>query len=105
MDDSKEMKFSEWAILEIMGHRKVAGLVSEQFIAGAGFIRIDIPENENKMTTQFYSPTSMFSITPSTEEIARRFAKQVFTPPVSRYELSEHVRYESEEDEPEDFGV
>lgn len=32
-----------WAILELMGHRRLAGYVSEQEIAGAAFIRVDVP--------------------------------------------------------------
>jgi len=53
--------FKEWAILELMGHRRLAGLVSEQQIGGASFIRIDIPGKDGPLlsefqATQFYSP-------------------------------------------------
>ena len=35
--------FEGWAILELMGHRRLGGLVTEQEIAGAAFLRIDVP--------------------------------------------------------------
>lgn len=37
--------FEGWAILELMGHRRLGGYLTEQEIAGAAFIRIDIPEH------------------------------------------------------------
>lgn len=33
-----------FAIVEIFGHQKIAGEVSEQSLAGTGFVRIDVPE-------------------------------------------------------------
>jgi hypothetical protein len=35
--------FEGWAFLELMGHRRLAGKVSEATIAGVGFIRLDVP--------------------------------------------------------------
>lgn len=34
-----------WAILELMGHRRLGGYVREVTLAGAGFFRIDIPDD------------------------------------------------------------
>src|ERR1700738_48765 len=39
----QEAKFSEWVVLELMGHRKLAGLLTEQEIAGHGFLRLEVP--------------------------------------------------------------
>jgi len=48
--------FSDWAILELMGHRRLGGYVSQQEIAGAAMLRIDIPgEDGQPAATQFYS--------------------------------------------------
>ena len=63
--------FDEWAVVELLGHRKVVGRVTEQQIAGAGFLRVDIPGEGQDFTTQFYGPASIYCITPTTEEIAR----------------------------------
>lgn len=81
--------FEEWAILELMGHRKLAGLVREATIAGGAFIRIDIPAVEpGKWTaTQYYSPASVYCMTPCTEALARQTAASYQPVPVNRYEL------------------
>ena len=79
-------KFEEWAILELMGHRRLAGKVSEQVIAGQGFIRIDIPNGE-KMTTQFYGPGSVYALTPVAEDVARRLAASINAAPINPWEF------------------
>ncbi len=74
-----EEKFQEWCILELMGHRRLAGLVTEVAIGGASFLRLDVPmlEDEEKMVTQFYSPAAVYCITPTIEKIARDVARRV----------------------------
>ena len=47
------------AILELMGHRKLAGLVREVQIAGAGFLRIDAVTPDGPLT-MFYPPSSVY---------------------------------------------
>lgn len=80
--------FEGWAILELMGHRKLAGYVSEQAIGGAAFVRIDVPaEGETNVATQFYSPSAVYCITPTTEDLARKVAKGAQPAPVTRWEL------------------
>lgn len=89
--------FSEWCVLELMGHRKLAGLVTEQQIAGQGFLRLDIykagepltlaPQEDSHVATQFYSPSSVYCITPCSEDTARAFATAHQIQPVSRWEL------------------
>lgn len=73
-------KFAEWAIVEIMGHRLGAGFVTEHFVAGKGFIRIDVPEvrlsmfNDDRSPayTKLFGPEAVFSISPCSEEYVRR---------------------------------
>lgn len=77
--------FAEWAIVELMGHRRLAGYLTEQEIAGKGFLRLDIPGDPP--ATQFYSPTSVYAITPTTEAIARAVATSTRPMPVQRWEL------------------
>lgn len=54
MTDEKPA-FEGWAILELMGHRRLGGHVSEATVAGAGFLRIDVPDASTVSTT----PTSV----------------------------------------------
>ncbi len=81
--------FSGWVILELMGHRRLAGFMTEQEIAGVGFLRIDLPEdNDHVPATQFYAPSSVYAITPTTEEVARAVAQHGRPEPVQRWELT-----------------
>jgi len=79
--------FEGWAILELMGHRKLAGRISEATLGGGAFIRIDVPGDGADVATQFYSPSAVYCITPTTEDIARRTASRNRPEPVTRYEL------------------
>lgn len=81
--------FAEWAILELLGHRRLAGHVSEASIAGSSFLRIDIPAADGEPpVTQYYAPASVYALTPTTEDIARRAAALSRPAPVSRWELA-----------------
>jgi hypothetical protein len=88
----QDSKFDEWAILELMGHRRMAGKITEAAIGGATFIRVDIP-TDGKFTTQYYSPQAIYCITPTTEEMATKLAKSWQPEPVYRWELeiTEHA--------------
>ncbi len=77
--DPEEVPFSGWALVEVFGHRQLAGVVSEARIAGKRFVQIDSPESPARRegdyvyearpaATQFYSPGAIYSLTPSTEE-------------------------------------
>jgi hypothetical protein len=83
--------FEGWVILELMGHRRLAGWLSEQEIAGEGFLRLDIPKDGGTLlehtATQFYRPAAVYCITPTTEETARQVAKLAQPTPVRRWEL------------------
>jgi hypothetical protein len=84
-----ETGFEGWAILELMGHRRLGGRLSEATIASGAFIRIDIPHpNEAGIFTasRFYSPAAVYAITPTTEEIACAIARGA-PEPVSRWDL------------------
>lgn len=73
-------KFDAWAIVEAMGFKKLAGHVTEQAIAGASLIRVDVPEVVvGDRTYPAYSKLigagSIYMITPTDEETARKAAK------------------------------
>lgn len=80
--------FAGWVILELLGHRRLAGWMQEVQIAGAGFLRIDVPADTPDGTmTQMYPPGSVYAITPTTEEIARQVAKGCQPEPVHPWTL------------------
>ena len=113
--------FEGWAIVELMGHRRLAGFVTEQEIAGGAFLRLDIPGPEHPEddeddgpavalkggfeggVTQFYSPQAVYCITPTTQDIAWAIGKRSRPAPVSRYELEPPKPSESQWDD--DFAT
>lgn len=81
--------FEGWAILELMGHRRLGGLLSEAQVAGASFVRIDVPgDSDEPVATQLYSPSAVYCITPTTEEMARAVALRNRPAPVQQWELA-----------------
>lgn len=108
MADDDAQTFAEWVILEQLGHRRLAGHLTEQQIAGHGFLRLDIPGDADTVhATQLLSPASVYAIHPTTEAIARHFAATHRPAPVQRWELPaaaapEHA--DAVEDGPHDYG-
>lgn len=84
--------FAGWAILELMGRRRLGGIVEETEIAGQAFLRIDVPDVDSddpdkRTATQFYSAAAIYCITPCEEEVARAIAVHSRPEPVQRWEL------------------
>lgn len=87
MSETTKDTYEGWTILELMGHRRLAGYVREQTIGGAAFIRIDVPGDEGTVATQFYSPSAVYCLTPTTEDLARKVAKGAQPAPVTKWDL------------------
>jgi hypothetical protein len=78
--------FDAWAIVELFGHSKIAGRVTEQQIAGGAFLRVDVPDLDGRPGfTRFYGAGAIYSITPVDEAIARRAAGALNPRPVTVY--------------------
>lgn len=86
-------KFEQWCILEIMGHNRYAGLVSEQSLGGSSFVRIDVPEcNGQAAFSKLFGAGSIYCITPVTEEVARMTAEGLRQTPLQVYDFPAEVR-------------
>ena len=86
---SEESQTDFWAIVEVMGHRRFAGFVGEKVIGGASFVRIDIPEcgPDKPAFTKLFGASSIYCISPVSEQLARVAAARSYVPPVSEYDL------------------
>jgi len=77
-----------WAIVEVMGHQRYVGEMSEQVIAGQGFIRVDVPKtDELPAFTKIIGPQSIYAITPVDEQIARGMVANIRARPIEVFEL------------------
>jgi len=84
-------KFEQWAILEIMGHDRYAGLVTEQAIGGCAFVRVDVPEVDDLPAfTKLFGQGSIFSITPVAREVAIEAVKRFRSRPITVAGYSQH---------------
>lgn len=83
------MAFEQHCIVELFGHSKVAGKVTEQQIGGASFIRVDVPTTPNREGfTKFYHPNAVYAMTPVDEDVAQKAAANFDQAPVKRWELA-----------------
>lgn len=75
--------FVGWAIVELFGHKRIAGHLSSQVVAGGSLVRIDVPEtpaDRHPATagyTKLVGVAAIYGITPVSEEVARRAAREI----------------------------
>lgn len=125
---SEEENYEGWGIVELMGHRKLAGKLSTRKIAGMNFLRLDIPARIDTAVeteysaTQFLNPSSIYALHPTTEDVARAVAAKLSPEPVTTWDVKalmpaqsktpvaaqtsfiDHFDVDEDEDEDEDDG-
>lgn len=83
-------KFEAWGLVELMGHQRVAGRLSEQPLGGGNMLRVDIP-NGDGFRTAYYSASSIYAVHITDEAAARKLAGDQGPRPPYAYELSQAV--------------
>src|SRR5688572_7422971 len=111
------------AIIELFGHRRVAGVVREVEAFGGTFLRVDVPkpgatpeavragrqptdsgETEAWAATQLYGPQAVYGVTFCTAEVVLAAAGSSQHAPVSRWELPAPAgRHEVHDDDDETY--
>lgn len=87
-----ETKFEAFALIELFGHNRMAGKVSEQTIGGSSFIRIDVPETQRQPAfTRIINPSAVYAINPITEEVMNELAKSFNNAPIQEWDIREVV--------------
>lgn len=80
--------FGEWVIIEQLGHRRLAGWLTEQTIAGHGYLRLDVPAVDGQpATSHLLAHSSIYAIHPVGKDVAAAVAEQCRPTPVQRWEL------------------
>jgi hypothetical protein len=86
--DQTETKIGEsWAIVELMGHVRLAGRITEAECFGAKMGRLDIPQDDGAFVTQYFSGSSVYRITLVTEAVARHVSKNSSVAPVQPWDF------------------
>lgn len=91
-----------FAIVEIFGHRKRAGRVTEVQRYGATGIQIEIPKDDG-FTVEWYQGSSIFGVRECTEEEAR-WAAKLMSPPSEYRQLGPGTEADEAEEEEEEEG-
>lgn len=87
-EESMEPQASEvWAVLELMGHVRLAVRVSEEEKFGHKLGRIDVPTPAGGFVTQYFGGQSVYRLTPVSEDVAREVALHTQPRPVHAWEL------------------
>jgi len=109
--NEQQTSITGWGVVELMGHNVVAGEVSEQTIAGAAFLRVDVPEVDGQRPfTKFFGGAAIYAITPTDEATAREAAARLTVRPVNTWVVPD-IRRElpapkvGEFDGPEDWDA
>lgn len=81
-------RFKAWAIVELMGHQKIAGYVTEMVMGGSSMLRVDVPETDSQPAfTRIFNPSALYAINPVTEDVALQMARSLKAQPVISYDM------------------
>lgn len=91
-----------WAVVELFGHQRIAGRISEQTLGGQSFVRVDVPEititeRDGKTRTiaahtKSFGAGAIYSINWCDERAARLAAQSIQHEPISMYALKDALR-------------
>lgn len=85
-----EQKFELYAVVELFGHQRISGRVTEQSIGVATFIRIDVPETSRQPKfTRLVNPSAIYAINPVTEEVMLTLAEMITAKPIDAWDIRE----------------
>jgi len=83
-------KFEVHAIVELFGHNKIAGKVTEQTLGGSTMIRIDVPNTKSSPSfTRLLHINAVYAINPVTEEVATQYAENLKVMPIQSWDARE----------------
>jgi hypothetical protein len=102
-DPSKELK--SWALVELFGHQRIVGYLSQQSFGTGVLFRVDVPDltSSGKVIrvgfTRYFGLSAIYSITPVSEEIVRKLLPSIDGTPGEARVLTSRSYSRDEEDE------
>jgi hypothetical protein len=101
-EQSSELK--AWALVELFGHQRIVGFLSQQTFGSGVLFRVDVPDllKDGKVLrvgfTRYFGLPSIYSITPVSEEIVRELLPSIDGTPGEARALSQRSYSRHEED-------
>ena len=81
-------KFDSWALVELFGHQRIVGRVTEATIGGCALLRVDVPARGDLAAfTKFYGNGAIYAMTPVSEAVAMAMLERIRPEPISRFDL------------------
>lgn len=71
----------QWAVVELMGHVRLVGILTEESKFGATMGRIDVLQRDFSTITQWFSGGSVYRVTLTDEASARQMVALTVVPP------------------------
>jgi hypothetical protein len=102
-EPSQELK--SWALVELFGHQRIVGFLSQQTFGTGVLFRVDVPDliKDEKIVrvgfTRYFGLSSIYSITPISEEIVRRLLPTIDGTPGEARALSTRSYRQDDEDQ------
>jgi hypothetical protein len=88
----QDQKFEQWCLVELFGHSRIAGLVTESTIGGATFIRVDVPETTTQPKfTRLLNPSAIYAINPIDKDTAVHLANNLYKKPIDSWDIKQVV--------------
>lgn len=87
MSDATATPPEQWAIVELMGHVRLAGRLTEEERFGSKLGRLDIPTADGGFVTKLFGGSSVYAVTFVNEGAARAVALRSQVQPVHSWEL------------------
>ncbi len=92
MNPEQKQTAEVWAIVELMGHVKLAGKLTEEEKFGVKMGRLDIADGD-AFVTQLFGGASVYRITIVTEEVARQVNRSTSPAPVSPWDFPKQLAH------------
>jgi hypothetical protein len=83
-------ELKDWALVELFGHQRIVGYLSQQTFGTGVLFRVDVPDllKDGKKVrdgfTRYFGLQAIYSITPVTEEIVRSLLPSIDGTPAAR---------------------
>lgn len=85
-----EEKIELFAIVELFGHTRISGKVTDQSIGGSTFVRVDVPDTSvQPKFTRFLNPSAIYAINPVTEDVMKEMADRIGQKPIDSWDIRE----------------
>lgn len=81
--EPKDGELKSWALVELFGHQRIVGYLSQQTFGTGVLFRVDVPDllKDGKVVregfTRYFGLSSIYSITPVSESVVRELLPSI----------------------------